>query len=68
MRLVYNIDFEPKRSLLKDLIILSDKDLKGIQMPYNDLIVVLVVFANYKDQKIMVDSGNATYILFIRYS
>lgn len=45
-------------------IVFSDDDLRGVKTPYNDVVVITVVIANFKAHKIMIDSGSIANVLF----
>lgn len=47
-----------------ETIIFSHKDLKGIQAPYDDEVMISVMEANFEVQKIMIDSDSFVDILF----
>lgn len=38
-----------------------------MKTPYEDMVVIYVIVANFKVQKMMVDNGNAADILFMMH-
>ncbi|KAM3011774.1 hypothetical protein FF2_030444 [Malus domestica] len=66
-RRVHNITSTPEASkALENLgvISFSQKDLEGIQFPYNDALVVTLRVANSRVKRIMIDRGSNTDVLF----
>lgn len=59
---LYNISFEQKWAKTSEPITFSNKDLRWIHTPHDDVVVIFVVIANFKVQKIMVDSRSSTNI------
>lgn len=53
-----------KRLWRNNVITFSNEGLWEIQTPYDDAIVVLATIANYDVQRILVDNGSSTNILF----
>ena len=53
-----------KRWWLNNIITFSEEDIRKIQTPHDDVIVVLATIANYDVKKIFVDNGSSTDILF----
>lgn len=68
LRSIHHIKAEKKESRLSLLITFSKEDFEGVCMPYDDLVVVPVVIANFEVQKILVNSGSTTNILFYKTS
>ncbi|KAM1356597.1 hypothetical protein ACFX2H_030509 [Malus domestica] len=66
-RRVHNITSAPEASKALDnlgVISFSQKDLKGIQFPHNDALVVTLRVANSRVKRIMIDRGSNTDVLF----
>lgn len=51
MRSVYSFETEPKRPRSSISITFSNEDLKSSQIPHDNLVVILVVIANFKVNK-----------------
>ena len=43
----------------------TNDDLRGIHLPHDDVLLVIVVIANFNVQRILIDNGSSTDILFI---
>ncbi|XP_058185641.1 uncharacterized protein LOC131302865 [Rhododendron vialii] len=46
-------------------IIFSEEDLKGIQTPHDDPLVITIVIANYLTRRVLIDSGSLADILYL---
>ncbi|GFY81010.1 hypothetical protein Acr_01g0008190 [Actinidia rufa] len=46
-------------------ITFSNDDLRGLHLPYDDVLVVSAVIANFNAQRILIDNGSSADILFI---
>lgn len=66
IRSVYSAKIEPKKPHFSLLITYLDEDLKGIQTPNEDPVVVLVVIAKFEVWKMLVNSKSAVDILFCK--
>lgn len=64
VRLVHNISLETKKAKTGEPIVFSDDDLKEINTPYDDVIVITVIIENFEVHKMMIKSGSATNVLF----
>lgn len=62
--LVHKISLEIKGVKTSKSIVFSTDDLKGVKTPYNDVVVITTVIANFEVHKIMIDSGSETDVLF----
>lgn len=62
--LVYNVSGEQKCVKIGEINTFSDEVLRGIQAPYNDAMVILVMVANFEVKKIMIDNSHLIDILF----
>ncbi|XP_059636182.1 uncharacterized protein LOC132278409 [Cornus florida] len=47
------------------VIIFSDEDIKDVQQPHDDPLVVTMMIANYTTRQILVDNGSSAYIIFL---
>ena len=45
-------------------IIFTNKDLKGLHLPHDDALVLVTIIANFNIQRISIDNGSSTNILF----
>ncbi|XP_058220284.1 uncharacterized protein LOC131330646 [Rhododendron vialii] len=45
--------------------IFSEEDVKGIQIPHDDPLVITIVVANYLTRRVLIDSGSSADILYL---
>ena len=53
-----------KRPRPDDVITFTEEDVRGIQTPHDDAIVVSTTIANYDVKRIFVNNGSSTNVLF----
>ena len=53
----------PKRQWTNDVISFSNKDIQGVQTPYDDAIVISMMIANYDVKRIFIDNESSVLIL-----
>ncbi|XP_058220272.1 uncharacterized protein LOC131330637 [Rhododendron vialii] len=46
-------------------IIFSEEDIKGVQIPHDDSLVITIVIANYLTRRVLIDSGSSADILYL---
>ncbi|XP_058217361.1 uncharacterized protein LOC131328431 [Rhododendron vialii] len=46
-------------------IIFSDEDIKGVQIPHDDPLVITIVVANYLTRRVLIDTGSSADILYL---
>lgn len=64
LRSIYNVHLESKKPRTGQTIYFLDKDLTGVQTPYDNFVVMTIVITNYKVREELVDNGSSTNILF----
>lgn len=42
-----------------------EKDVKGVQQPHDDALVLTLVITNYKTHRVLIDSGSSANILYL---
>ena len=57
-------EFQSKQPRTEDVIAFTDDDLQDAQVPYADLIVILLTIANHDVKWILVDNGSSADILY----
>ncbi|XP_058215768.1 uncharacterized protein LOC131326877 [Rhododendron vialii] len=63
---VNTIDRPSKIQIKEEIpIIFSEEDLKGIQIPHDDPLVITIVIANYLTRRVLIDSGSSADILYL---
>ena len=56
--------FSPKRQCTDNIVSFSDNDVKEVQTPHNDAIIVSMTIAKYDVKKILIDNKSSADILF----
>ncbi|XP_020262776.1 uncharacterized protein LOC109838768 [Asparagus officinalis] len=63
-RRMLQVDHDPKKTMIGELVSFSDEDLRGVETPHDDPLVITATINGYQVKRIMVNTGSSVDVLY----